>query len=520
MTLRSFNDGVKSDVADDLSKVTLLLLTESYVIEDEAEEVDILDFIIDQTATLLSFAPKYGDIASAALQVIYDSVKLGVAIAHNENLEGPRLVEGVSNEVLTTAAQIHTEYDNTFSKIGESIDAMKQLMLADCPDRNHCVSDRKLAAWWDADPNSDLPAAHELARQQTVATHEMVIWKRLLPIRGLLYQPAAWFNMPGKAGGGNCSPGYPLNSPFSNEHILIKYQDWADSLTSEEILGKPLVVSHVYNAYSNWYKPSWCAGKKVHRAYMSAWTLGLANNDASAVTPIAETWRLFDDWDPENPITSGFGLSKQEVACQWLDNPARGYMGRAGHYFNPCHFAFNDAEGGLVDPYWAEPNTRYKAASASAYTLWIPNGAELAAGRLVTDPDVVSPLVPKLVFNSCSADVNSVDGGRQATVRFTNLYDGEVSIHWINQDGSLSDTPAATLPRQDQLSRPLVGDSAFWQLQLAYSAPIQTTVGRAFYVKNAAGECLGQWTVAEPPANPAVPYAVAEIHGDDGILAG
>ena len=106
------------------------------------------------------------------------------------------------------------------------------------------------------------------------------------------------------------------------------------------------------------------------------------------------------------------------------------------------------------------------------------------------------------------------------SVRFTNLYDGPVDVYWIDQDGSLSGIPAATLQRQDQLSRPLVGDSAFGQLMLTYSAPIETTVGRAFQVKNADGKCLGQWTVAEPPVNPAVPYAVGEIHGDDGILAG
>ncbi|MDH3500315.1 MAG: hypothetical protein OEM97_09355, partial [Acidimicrobiia bacterium] len=373
-----------------------------------------------------------------------------------------------------------------------------------------------------ADPTAGVTdGIRSLALEQTVASHEALIWKRLLPIRGLLYQPDAWFKMVGQAGPSNCNPGYPYNTGYNNEDILNRYAIWAEGAPEGETWGSPIVTTHLYSPYYNWYASGlFCLYKDVFRPFISAWTLGLANDDAAAVTPATGLDRLFDPWDPNEPVTSGFGLSPQEVACEWIEADARGYMGRHEFYFNPCHAAFYDVADQAVSPYQAE-DSHYLSALPWAAAYWRPSAAQLADGRSVTDPHVVSPSVPQLTFDSCDAftagNVRSIPGGADVKVYFTNLYDGDIDVYWIEKDGST--IFGFTLDRQDQLSRPLTGDPANGQFKLDYSDLVNTTAGTSFLVRDAADDrCLGSWTAEELPNKPAVGYAVAEVHGDNGIL--
>lgn len=527
-TLRAFNDGVRSDVADVNTNVTFALLTESYEIPGEkAEDVNLLDFFVDQTSTLLGFIPVVGDVASAALSIIYDSVTLGIAMVHNQNLEGPRVVEGVTNDVLRTRNKIARRYKKTFSDIGQNIDAMKVALLAGCPSRRECTTDRTLAAWWDADPNADLPANHELARQHTVAAHELVIWQRLLPIRGMLYEPPGWLAKLGEwKKAAKCTPPYPYNGGYHNEHILGRYEIMA-APPNEEVWGKPLVSVHMARPYGHYYRP-WSFCSWIWIPFQAGYTVGLADNDQDAVTPAPDLARLFDPWDPEQPVTSGFGIPIQEVACEWLINPARGYAGNdqpaVADYYHPCHLATYGASGEVVNPYEGEPGTKYGEAISWAAAYWLPTNTELEAGRPIADPDVCAPTLPHMEFNSCKAykagEVQSVVGGEKIKVHFTNLYDGAVDIYWIKPNGKLSANPAVHLERQDHMARPFSGD-AYWNplsQDLEYSAAIYTTVGRSFLAKNEAGECLGAFTAVAMPEDAAVDYQIAEIHGDKGIL--
>lgn len=519
--LANYNDLTHGQVVDAVHTTALQLLTESYVIPgDQARDIDLVDFFVKRASYVLDIIPIYGAIASGALKATYDTVQLGIALAHNANLEGPRVVEGVSNRVLTTAADIKTEYDNAFLHFGMNIERLRDSLLEGCNDPTTCVSDRKLAAWWRADPTKNITdEVRRLTREHEVAAHELVVWRRLLPIRGRLHVPNSPLRfMPHQAGAGNCDVGYPYNSAFRNDDILDKYAPWVTA--PDATWGLPVAVTGLFYPYYNWYTPDLCWGEDIFRPYISGWVLALANNDASAMTPVARAWRLFDRWNPAEPVTSGFGLSRSEVACGWLTKPANAYMGEHHYYFNPCHAAFYGADGALVSPYQDEDG-HYDDAIEYASVFWTPCAAEVAAGRSVANPDVVSPLVPDFTFRSCAAfqagAVKSVPGGVAIRVYFTNLFDGDVEVHRIKADGST--VLVRSLPRQSQLARPLGGASQFGPLELHYSAPVDTTAGTSFVVtRPAGGACVGAWTAKERPAGSPVGYAIIEVHGNDGIL--
>jgi hypothetical protein len=515
--LINYNRDLQGRIDDEIGGVSDLLLTTSFEIPgEEAEDVNLIDFFVEQATTWTAFLGPEAAIISAAVKSIYDTVMLGITIANNQSLEGPRIVESITNEVLVKSEEIRTHYGDAFLKAGENLERLRDSILEGCTNPTTCVSDRKLAAWWDADPTAGVTdEVRSLAMEQTVASHEKIVWKRLLPIRGLLYQPGAWFSMRGNQYW-DCSPGYPYETGYNNEDIVTQYAIWAVDAPDDETWGPPIVTTHLYRPYHNWYT-CW-TGESVSRSYISAWTVGLANDDEAAVTPLSGLHRLFSPWDPNEPVTSGFGLPPQEIACEWLRKDARGYTGRHGFYFNPCHAAFYDVDGDVVSPYELE-DPHYDDALPWAATYWRPLEAELAAGRSVADPDVVSPMTPHLTFASCDAwdddEIVSTAGGGNVKVAFTNLHDGDIDVYWIEVDGSTSH--AFTLPRQDQLQRPFAGDSATGQFILEYSDLVNTTAGTAFLVR-ANGTCLGTWTTVAAPAGAAVDYQVAEIHGDDGIL--
>ncbi|HEY5998091.1 MAG TPA: hypothetical protein VI078_02160 [bacterium] len=520
--LASYNDFLLNDIRDAVWRTTEGLLTTSYTIPgDKAKEINLADFFVKRASYALDLIPVYGTIASGVLKATYDTVELGIAIAHNANLAGPRVVESVTNEVLHTAIEIQNEYNVAYSHFGRNLEKMRNATLEGCTDPAACTSDRKLVAWLQADPMKNVTAdVARLTRETEVALQEVAIWQRLLPIRGLLWAHPDLQYMPRQASSTNCDPGYPLNSAFRNDDVLDHYVTWATG-TGHPALGVPLVTTAVYYPYYNWYQPGWCAGTDVHRAYRQGWILGLANDDASAVTPLgtALARRLFAPWNPDDPVGSGFGLSRADVACGWLTNRARGYMGRAGYYFDPCHFAFTDVGGSNVSPH--EGESPYLAAWAWTVSFWTPAPGEVAAGRQQTDPDVTSPLVPNLDFGSCAAfqagSTKSVAGGAAVKVYFTNLYDGAIDIYRIRTDGATR--LAFTLARQDQLARPLGGDNQKGPLHLRYSSLVNTTAGMSFLVrKHGSGECIGTWTARALPAGAPVGYSVAEVHGDNTVL--
>jgi hypothetical protein len=502
------------------------LLATSYTIPGEAKkEINLAEFFTNRASYVLDLLGPYGQLASGVVKSTYDTVELGIALAHNQNLEGPRVVESVTNEVLGSAVEIVTAYDNAFLHFALNLEEMRDSLKEGCSDPATCVSDRKLYAWKQADPTKNIAEqVTALSRAHQAAAHEMAIWRKLLPIRGLLHAPRTprdLINYPSQAGEDNCGPGYPYNQPYNNEDVLNWYAKYVQNEV-DPTWGVPVLTAGLFWPYYNWYKPFWCGGRKVYRPYRLSWVFGLANDDPKAVTPLSSSQleRLFGPWDPAEPVTSGFGLSRSEVACGWLKNPARpSGLGSNGYFYSPCHSSFYNVAGAVVSPYEGEPNTHYADALRDSVSYWTPAAAELATGRHITDPDVVSPLVPDLTFGSCAAfdsgATKSVAGGAAVKVYFTNLHDGAIDVYRIRADG-LQGRLLFTLPRQNQLARPLYRQREF---KLNYSSLLNTTAGTAFLVrKSGTNECIGTWTARRLPAGAPVDYSVAEVHGGDGIL--
>lgn len=521
--LANHNEFLRIDILLAVNTTMTNLLIGKYTIPgDKAKDVNLAKFFVNRASYMLDLIPVYGTLASNVVKATYDTVELGITLAHNQNLDGPRYVERVTNKVLTTATEIAGSYHEAYTHFGINLENLRNSILEGCTDPDACTSDRKLAAWRQADPMKDVTSeVSRLMREHEVAGHELVILQKLLPIRGLLYAHPELQYMPSPASSTNCNPGYPRNSAFRNEDVLDHHATWTTG-AGHPTLGVPLVTTAVYYPYYNWYQPGWCAGTDVHRAYRQGWIIGLADDDPKSATPIPESLRkrLFNAWDPGNPrgTETGFELSRSAVACGWLSNRARGYMGRAGYYFDPCHFAFHDVTGAVVSPYQSE--SPYGAAAPWSVAYWTADPKQVAAGRLSVDPERVSPLVPRLEFGSCAAfdagDARTVTGGAPVKVYFTNLHDGAVDVYRIRPNGST--VLLFTVPRQDQLARPLPITSK-GPLPLAYSRLVNTTSGTSFLVRrHGDNACIGTWAARKLPAGAPVDYAVAEVHGSDGIL--
>jgi hypothetical protein len=517
--LLDYNGFLQNDVRSAVQTTANGLLATSYTIPGEAKkEINLAEFFTNRASYILDLLGPYGQLASGVVKSTYDTVELGIALAHNANLQGPRVVESVTNDVLGTANEIVNAYDDAFLKFAQNLESLRDSIKAGCSDPAACVSDRKLYAWKQADPMKNIAEqVTALSRAQQAAAHELAVWRKLLPIRGLLHAPRAprdLINYPAKA----CTHVYPYDQPFNNEDVLNWYAKYVQNEV-DPTWGVPALTAGLYYPYYNWYQ---CVGDTVHRPYRLSWVFGLANDDPNAVTPLSSSQlkRLFDPWDPAEPITSGFGLSRSEIACGWLRHPARpSRIGSANYYYSPCHSAFYNVGGAVVSPYQGEPNTRYADALFHSVSYWTPAAAELAAGRHITDPDVVSPSVPDLTFGSCAAfdsgATKSAEGGAAVKVYFTNLHDGAIDVYRVRADG-LQGRLLFTLPRQNQLARPLYRQGEF---KVNYSSLLNTTAGTSFLVrKNGTNECIGTWTARRLPAGAPVDYSVAEVHGGDGIL--
>jgi hypothetical protein len=174
--------------------------------------------------------------------------------------------------------------------------------------------------------------------------------------------------------------------------------------------------------------------------------------------------------------------------------------------------------GALVSPY--EWESAYGAAAPWAVAYWTAAPDQIKAGRRITDPDVLSPLVPGLEFGSCAAfrsgTTKSVSGGAAVKVYFTNLHDGDIDVYRIRGDRSTAFL--FTVPRQGQLVRPLPNTSK-GPLSLSYSNLVDTTAGTSFLVRrHGDNACIGTWTARKLPVGAPVDYSLAEVHGSDGIL--
>lgn len=520
--LLDYNGFLQNDVRSAVQTTVYGLLATSYTIPGEAKkDINLAEFFVEQASTVLSLLGPEAMIAGAALKATYNTVELGIALAHNANLEGPRVVESVTNEVLGSAGEIVNAYDSAFLHFAQNLEGLRGSIKEGCSDPATCVSDRKLYAWKQAYPMKNIAEqVTALSRAREAAAHELAIWQKLLPIRGLIHAPRGprdLIDYPHQGSYWNCSPGYPYNQPYKNEDVLNWYAKYVASEV-DPTWGVPVLTAGLYYPYYNWYK---CSSGTVHRPFRISWVFGLANDDPNAVTPLSPSQlkRLFDPWDADQPITSGFGLSRSEVACRWLRNPARpSQIGSAGYHYNPCRSAFYNVAGAAASPHEGEPLTRYFAALPYSVSYWTPVAAEIAAGRPIHDPDVVSPSVPDLTFGSCAAfgsgATRSVAGGVATKVYFTNLHDGAIDVYRIRLDGSTAFL--FTLSRQNHLARPLAGQGQF---KLTYSRLVNTTAGTSFLVcKTGTTECIGTWTAQRLPAGAAVDHAVAEVHGSDGIF--
>ena len=469
----------------------------------------------------MQFIPVVGSAAAAVVDQYSMYIDIGITLYQNSELEGPWVIDKVTNFQVAQYADLVAKLRAEKTRTTRNLQMLNLMLTEGCPDATHCVSDRRLAQW--LQDGLAFPVGTALYEDRKVLAWRKTFYERLLPVRGRLV--AYWTYVPASDS---------FNRAFSREESLgdtsyYGFGDVKDDKPWEDVL----LFSSVWKPWANekWY--TWGA-RWSDRPVAQAWVIGLAGTETEPDTVLVGptyqhiTRALFDPINPEEPLEGGLGLSYKEVACEWL----RGYQ-PSGYWFeskwyHPCHFSFydpaaatatltNNATRWLVD----DPNAPATySANANAIAWFAPNRTEVADGRSVQDPDMLSWQIPHLEYGSC-ADTpwdRSTATGAPASVYFANLTDVAVRVRRINPDGTRTVIPdpdgTPELEVWTTLGHPAAGSGAI-PYGATTDAMFQTDshVGAVYLVQRAdTNACIGIYTVGEPPPD-AVPYQVAEIHG-------
>lgn len=498
-----------------------------------------------------------GTVYATAMKVTSQVAQFGFSYLENQHLVGPRIVPGVTNELLSTTNQIADEIGDVQRDTWDRLEDLEYIIREGCPRwPKPCANDRRLAQWLADPPLPRYKSSTFVTEGQF--SYEREFWRRLLPLRATL--KAKWSFIPSWTSAGG-------SRPFTLPEAL------GDSGTSG--FGSPTWGDEILLFTSVW-KP-WANEKEVYefpsyrtryRPVAQAWTIGLVGSNGAIPMEPSYIDELFNPVNKSSPYGAGagFGFSVRDVACTWLYNEPEGYwywyswFGEK-HYttYHPCNFGWYDLAaasptrairgwtpweepcpaGGDCYPYWA----RDYDINTHALVWWVPDRKEVAAGRDLDDPDIFSWQIPHLKFSaSCTKPKRSTAGGADETVYFANLTNGPISIAKVEANGSL--TPVGSVARWDAIDGLYAANH---RGDIPYAAGpgadgsngirhVQSHIGASYVVRatNGAGDpigCVGTYTV-EPaasytcsslsPQTAGCKHQVAEIHahgaGNDGIL--
>ena len=430
---------------------------------------------------------------------------------------------------LTTGTEIVDHYDAYFADVGWNIAYLHDSLLLECPSVAQCTDDRKVAEWIDLYPT--LPVFHASDQEHAYRTlllgYKREIYRSFIEARGVLRAVIQEQD--------TCPETMDDHYPATNEEFFAFFEEHAQHTATDPVLGQmstDLLATTVWRPFHAecicdvlWGPPTTYFYCDV--SVLSVWELGWKNAEGAAPSAASDRilFDLFAAVDGRHPEDGGAGLSRREVACDWITHdPAAGY--------DPCDFPFYDlATTGAAAGYVTNPTDMRGMPWTQA--LWVADQGELDGGgppvgdsRPATDPDVLSSFIPRLAYGSCPAagvaPPRSSASGKPAQVLFSNLTDADIDVYMIPDagdpqlKGTFSPQVAAAFPANGQFSPAgeLVPGAAVGDVYLVRRGGSGLPPGEYF----TDGNCLGTWTVLPRPAGAVVPYSVAEVHGGNGIL--
>lgn len=513
------SDEVHSFIADQAFN-TLAGLNVEIVLPSDGDglSVDPVGVAVAVLAGAANLLPAGGGFFSTVISASYTVATVGPTLF--QDAEDPTPIEvdlSALRETLNTRQEIAAKYDEYFAAIDKNINSLYDSLRLDCTDAAHCRDDRRIAAWIDLYPS--LPAFSATERDRAFETlllgYEREIYRAFIAARGVLrpvHQEQA-----------ACADGDGNDAPAGNSEFLGYFRGYAQHAV--EGVATDLVATTVWRPfhdecvcdidYGTPEVPVWTY-YYCDVSVFTTWSLGWKNAGSTPPSEAAAVilQDLFTPVNARYPDEGGLGLSRREVACQWITHdPADGY--------DPCEFPFYDLASATPGQAGFIANPEDMTGMPWIEALWVADQIELDDGdtladdRPGTDPDVFSSYVPRLEYGSCDAVPlpRSAAGGKSAWVYVANLTDAAIDVYLrLASGGEELVAEAEAIP--PQAAFPPVG-------QLYADAVLLpgARVGDVYRVVRAGtGECLGTWTVLPRPAGAVVPYSVAEVHGQNGIL--
>jgi len=533
---------VKSDVHNEIQDISSLLQVSAFVLpgETEPEGLGVADFMIGTVSSLLRMVPVAGTAASAALTTTWTISTTGIPLGGDEDLEGPRVVESVTNAVVESQVELTDEVDQVFDRARNNLTDMHVRIISDCPNEAGCVSDRRLAKWQALENAEDFyPVDTDDEADWMFKAYQTEAYRRLLPITTALYQVDRHLV--------SCNSGN--DRPRKTWELISWYRSEIDAHPDAILATTAWSEAQPWEPFTNecehYEFPWWVT---VHRPFLKLFALGVRSDDPSAYTPMPPRvlGDLFTPIDPVDPGAPGLGFSTMDVVglirnttvlgSWWgcytdsCDNEARYWYDPLQFYFyelgpagppltrdagwqNPAadYYCIFPPSGGCESADWAYYQNR-----STATAVWIPDPLELSEGRSIDDPDLLSWRYPRLRYGHCGeADVAATDGfGPEQTVFFFNAAAHPVTILRIETDGTRTEMGSPLAVWTPQKYGPVAVDP---------DAPnvLQITArrGEVFEARNAStGACLGTYMVETIPDGSLVDASVAEIHGPDALF--
>ena len=408
----TFLNELRNEVNGQLTNATFGALPTSFVVPgEEPEPLDWGDFIVGAVESAIDFIPGSEGV-SFLIDAAYSLVKIGIANAANADLQAPRVVEETTNLIITQRGQLYRAYRREFNDAERQREALEASILAGCATWNTCTDDRMFVAWNDPGHLEPIwPTEDAAQRERLLLGYVYEIYRAFFESRGVV-----WHVHHETAG-----------SPPTNPQFLAYYGRQADLQTTEGDFGRvPRRLAVTHSPFDD----------------MGAWELGWANNDQVA-TPVDDgiVERLFARINRGSPDKGGLGLSRQEVACEWIS--------RSYGAWPPCHIPFYDAAtDAVINPYdiHGMPLTA---------VMWVPTELEIRKGRDLHDPDITSAMIGRPEYGRCGAELTSVGDGELVDLYVANLSVADIEIRYVKPSGA--EKAVATASRDQALVDGLAG---------------------------------------------------------------
>lgn len=513
---------------------------ESYTNPDPPKS-DVFSGILGGLVGMVSVIPYVGQVA-VFLGGAYFVTAAGMTMADEANREEPRVIASVNNKVLLAEAELRSELLTYVKGLKKRASSIGDRILAGCAegDPGSCISQRAMAAWAAERPARPTYSQRSTLVDTVVAGLEHEMWPVMLRTRGTVYAPVGaalrdW---------GSCNAYWDLGTGmYGPTDAYWFYEEspvpYVLAPTNGGVVSPTLVVT--LNCEYNWDPGSWII-KEHHefRPVVRGYVVGLKNNAAVPPTQLPQDAvdRLFDTYDPEDPIDGGgLGFSKRDIACMVPDAYPTdvNYDGQQREprdgdpvVSHPCHFKYTTDEG----EHWDSPLYDYTQPTSSTWrwryyaslvykppmwAIWVPDQAEIDDGRpllpLAIDkyqyvPQVVPVQEPRAAWSACSADPPaSTSSGAATEFHWLNMAGEQVKVWPLDANGNKTGRFWIGEPLAD-------GRTHLERAHMDYLHARRATdahVGQVFlFEATSDNRCLGYWTATA--GNDNGNYSVAEVH--------